>query len=229
MSETLEIFGAEYSGVNGIKATDDNGTVHTYIKPSGTLSVTENGMVDVTNYASVNVNVSGGGGGGNANTTLYQFHFNSFVPQTESTETLADLGLTPSDFVQGNGKQIFAWLTVENIVTPFIYDAYDGSTSNSISSLYSSDFSNGTSHVGYESRFGNLVIVIAFGSRFIGTCYIGAENASSASKLKMYYNAGNYAGSYTQTYDGSWYNRGRIKFTSASADITLNILFVDAI
>lgn len=58
MSETLEIFGAEYSGVNGIKATDDNGTVHTYIKPSGTLSVTENGMVDVTNYASVNVNVA---------------------------------------------------------------------------------------------------------------------------------------------------------------------------
>ena len=63
MSETLEIFGREYTGVTGIKAKDDNGNLVTFIKPEGTLNVSENGTVDVSQYASANVNVSGGGGG----------------------------------------------------------------------------------------------------------------------------------------------------------------------
>lgn len=33
------------------------------IKPTGTIDITENGTVDVANYATANVNVSGGGGG----------------------------------------------------------------------------------------------------------------------------------------------------------------------
>lgn len=62
MSETLEIFGREYTDVTGIKAKDDNGNLVTFIKPEGTLNVSQNGMVDVSQYASANVNVSGGGG-----------------------------------------------------------------------------------------------------------------------------------------------------------------------
>ena len=39
MTDTLEIFGTEYSGVTGIKATDDNDNIKTYIRPQGTKSI----------------------------------------------------------------------------------------------------------------------------------------------------------------------------------------------
>lgn len=63
MADTLEIFGDEFTNVTGIKATDDNNQIKTYIRPQGTKSITQNGTgIDVTNYASVDVSVSGGGG-----------------------------------------------------------------------------------------------------------------------------------------------------------------------
>ena len=61
--DTLEVFGVEYTGVAGIKATDDNDQIKTYIRPQGTKSISANGTgIDVTSYASVDVAVSGGGG-----------------------------------------------------------------------------------------------------------------------------------------------------------------------
>lgn len=60
--DTLEIFGVEYQNVTGIKATDDNGVVKSYIRPEGNISITENGNnIDVSGYATASVNVSGGG------------------------------------------------------------------------------------------------------------------------------------------------------------------------
>ena len=59
-TDTLEIFGTEYTGVTGIKATDDNNQTKTYIRPQGTKSISANGTgIDVANYASVDVSVSG--------------------------------------------------------------------------------------------------------------------------------------------------------------------------
>ncbi len=56
--DTLEIFGVEYTGVAGIKATDDNDTVKTYIRPQGTLNITSNGTgIDCSSYAEVDVAV----------------------------------------------------------------------------------------------------------------------------------------------------------------------------
>lgn len=58
MTDTLEIFGVEYTGVTGIKATDDNDQIKTYIRPQGTKSISANGTgIDVTEYAAVDVAV----------------------------------------------------------------------------------------------------------------------------------------------------------------------------
>lgn len=58
-TDTLEIFGTEYSGVTGVKATDSNNQTKTYIRPQGTKSISANGSgIDVVNYASVDVDVS---------------------------------------------------------------------------------------------------------------------------------------------------------------------------
>ena len=61
MADTLEIFGTEFTGVTGFKATDSNSQTKTYVRPEGTLPITSNGNnIDVSQYAAVNVNVSSG-------------------------------------------------------------------------------------------------------------------------------------------------------------------------
>lgn len=63
MADTLEIFGTEFTGVTGFKATDSNSQTKTYVRPEGTLPITSNGNnIDVSQYAAVNVNVSSGSG-----------------------------------------------------------------------------------------------------------------------------------------------------------------------
>lgn len=86
--DTLEIFGTEYTGVTGIKATDDNGTIKTYVRPQGTKSISANGTgIDVTAYASVNVSVPSG-------TPSLQTKTKTYTPTTsQQTETItADSG-----------------------------------------------------------------------------------------------------------------------------------------
>ena len=63
MTDTLEIFGHEFTGVTGIVATDDNDTDKTYIRPQGTKQISANGTgIDVAEYATVDVSVQSGGG-----------------------------------------------------------------------------------------------------------------------------------------------------------------------
>ena len=62
-TDTLQIFGTQYTGVPGIKATDSNSQIKTYIRPQGTKSITSNGTsIDVTQYAAVDVAVPTSGG-----------------------------------------------------------------------------------------------------------------------------------------------------------------------
>lgn len=58
MSDSLTVFGTNYTGVTGIKATGTGNGTLTYIRPTGTKSITQNGTgIDVFAYASVDVAV----------------------------------------------------------------------------------------------------------------------------------------------------------------------------
>ena len=63
MTDTLTIFGTQYTGVKGFKAEDGNNNTLAYIRPQGNKAISENGTnIDVAEFATVNVSVSGGGG-----------------------------------------------------------------------------------------------------------------------------------------------------------------------
>lgn len=84
MSDTLIIFGTEYSGINGIKATGSNNQTKTFIRPQGTKSVTNNGSnIDVASYATLNVSVT--------SPTLHTIHLEF------SDETDADINVYYND------------------------------------------------------------------------------------------------------------------------------------
>ena len=95
MSDTLEIFGTEYTNVAGFKATDDNGNTKTYVRPQGTKSISANGTgIDVTAYASVDVAVP-------SSSPTLQTKTKSYTPtETAQSETVsADSGYDGLDEV----------------------------------------------------------------------------------------------------------------------------------
>lgn len=55
MADTLNIFGTEYTGVTGIIAKDDNSTDLTFVRPQGTVNITQSGNTDVSSYATASV------------------------------------------------------------------------------------------------------------------------------------------------------------------------------
>jgi len=71
MPYSLTIFGVSYSSVTGLKIKE-TGTEDDliFISPAGTLSIINNGIVDVASYASVDINVAGGGGTDTTDATL---------------------------------------------------------------------------------------------------------------------------------------------------------------
>jgi len=61
MTDSLTVFGTDFTGVTGIKATGTGNGTLTYIRPQGTKSISANGTgIDVTEYAAVDVAVPTG-------------------------------------------------------------------------------------------------------------------------------------------------------------------------
>ena len=95
MSDNLTVFGTDYTNVTGIKATGTGNGTLTYIRPTGTKSITQNGTgIDVSTYASVDVSVSGGSPNLQAKTNI--------DPTTSSQTIQADSGYDGLSSVQIN-------------------------------------------------------------------------------------------------------------------------------
>ena len=62
MSDTLIIGGTTYNNVAGFKATGNGDNTVTFVRPTGTKQINENGTgIDVSAFAAIDVNVQGGG------------------------------------------------------------------------------------------------------------------------------------------------------------------------
>lgn len=94
MSDSLTVFGTDYTGVTGIKAKGTGNGTLTYVRPTGTKSITANGTgIDVAAYASVDVAVPTGGGG----TPSLQSKSVSYTP----SETAQSATVTPDSGYDG--------------------------------------------------------------------------------------------------------------------------------
>lgn len=88
MSDNLTVFGTDFTGVTGIKATGTGNGTLAYIRPQGTKSISANGTgIDVAEYASVDVAVP-------APTPSLQSKTKNYTPsETAQSETVtADSG-----------------------------------------------------------------------------------------------------------------------------------------
>ena len=98
MSDSLKIWGTDYTGVVGFKAKDSSNNQYAYLRPQGSKSITENGSnIDVAEYATVNVSVSGGGG----NDFIVTISYNDSSQKWEPDRTFAEI-----QAAYANGKNI---------------------------------------------------------------------------------------------------------------------------
>ena len=144
MADNLTVFGTDYTGVTGIKATGTGNGTLTYIRPTGTKSISANGTgIDVASYAAVDVSVSGGGGTYQAKTNIN--------PTTSSQTIRPDTGYDALSSVQINA------MPTGTAGTP---TATKGSVSNHSVSVTPS-VTNTTGYITGSTKTGTAVTVSA--------------------------------------------------------------------
>lgn len=95
MSDSLTVFGVDYTGVTGIKATGTGNGTLAYIRPQGTKSISANGTgIDVAAYSTVDVAVPSSEPSLQAKTNI--------APTTSSQTVTADAGYDGLSSVQIN-------------------------------------------------------------------------------------------------------------------------------
>lgn len=190
MSDTLEVFGVEYSGVNGIKAKDSNGNTLTYTRNGssatlGTKSITANGTYNASSdnydgYSSVTVNVPSQGASLQSKTNI--------TPTTSSQTITPDSGYDGLSSVQINampsgtaGTPTATKGTVSNhsvTVTPSVTNTtgyITGSTINGTAvTVSASELDSGTKSI---SANGTGIDVVGYAAVDVEVANSGPENA----------------------------------------------------
>lgn len=138
MSDSLTVFGVDYTGVTGIKAKGTGNGTLTYIRPTGTKSISANGTgIDVTEYASVDVAVSGGAfkvnfsvdnGTWSADKTFAEIQA-AYSSGSEIVVTSSEPDATAQGYYDDNSESLFATITYydytagHQVLQWLIYDA----------------------------------------------------------------------------------------------------------
>ena len=128
-TDNLTVFGTDYTGVTGIKATGTGNGTLTYIRPQGNLAITSNtasgSSLDVSEYATATVNVPA-----QDNTFVVNVEYNDqtekWEPDCTYAEIVAAYNAEKTITVQSVDSAAVADGFYEDISQVFIYKVYDG-------------------------------------------------------------------------------------------------------
>jgi len=202
-TDTLEIFGTEYTGVTGIKATDSNSGTKTYIRPQGTVTISASGNTDVTAYATASVS-AGTAGTPTATKGTVSNHSVSVTPSvtnstgwiTGSTKTGTAVTVSASELVSGSDtKTANGTYDVTNLAQIVVSVSGGGGASNVVQGTFttgSTTHTTGTFSVNYTGS-GYPIAMLAYVDG-------GAYNDTSSGNTTWYNSVNRYdVGMYAMT------------------------------
>ena len=238
MSDTLNIFGTEYSGVTGIIASTPSETELTYVRPQGTLSITSAGNnIDVAQYATASVasgsatpaasiSATGATVSTSTNTLTLTKSSVSNTPQVSagyiSSGTAGNSSVSLSATVTTKGATTYTPTTSNQTITSGTY-LTGTQTISGDANLVAGNIKSGTSIFGVTGTYTgggggdskNVQIVQNNSTRITSTSYTkacGTITVSKAGTYDIYWDA--YRTSTSGTWGTQWYKNGTAQGTA---------------